>query len=113
MATLKGSEAIAAYQASLPAGVVDPLDDLSEEDKTEFEFATVAIQRLSLRLDRIITQAGMAASNNEARRLLKAGAVDVDGERALVPDFMFLYAPENPTFVLRVGKKQKRIRITD
>ena len=55
-------------------------------------------------LPRILTQAGLASSNNEARRLIQQGAVSIDGERGSDP-FLELTARQEP-YVFKVGKRR-------
>jgi len=55
----------------------------------------------------VVVDAGMASSNSDARRKIKGGAVKIDGKavsdiNATVPD---------TDFVLKVGKKIKKIRV--
>ncbi|GAK54611.1 tyrosyl-tRNA synthetase [Candidatus Moduliflexus flocculans] len=52
---------------------------------------------------KLITESGLAPSNGEARRLIKDGAVSVDGEKVTNPDAeIALNAPK----VLKVGKRR-------
>ncbi len=53
---------------------------------------------------RILAQTGLAASNNEARRLVQQGAVTIDGERSSDP-FAELTARQEP-YVFKVGKRR-------
>jgi len=55
-------------------------------------------------LPRILTKTGLAASNNEARRLIQQGAVTIDGERSSDP-FTELTARQEP-YVFKVGKRR-------
>jgi len=55
-------------------------------------------------LPRILAQSGLAASNNEARRLVQQGAVTIDGERSSDP-FAELTARQEP-YVFKVGKRR-------
>ena len=55
-------------------------------------------------LPRILAQTGLAASNNEARRLVQQGAVKIDGERSSDP-FAELTARQEP-YVFKVGKRR-------
>ncbi len=55
-------------------------------------------------LPRILAQTGLAASNNEARRLVQQGAVTIDGERSSDP-FAELTARQEP-YVFKVGKRR-------
>lgn len=53
----------------------------------------------------LISKAEMAKSNSEARKLIKAGAVSLDGERVNDPDYEFRL-PEKDEMVLKVGKRR-------
>ncbi|MGB5294894.1 MAG: tyrosine--tRNA ligase [Thermoanaerobaculia bacterium] len=55
-------------------------------------------------LPRILSKTGLAASNNEARRLIQQGAVTIDGERSSDP-FTELTARQEP-YVFKVGKRR-------
>ena len=57
-----------------------------------------------LALPRILTQTGLATSNNEARRLIQQGAVTIDGERSSDP-FLELTAQQE-SYVFKVGKRR-------
>lgn len=54
-------------------------------------------------LPRLLTQAGLVASTSEARRLVKEGAVKINGEKVLDPNMKFL--PENG-MIVRAGKRR-------
>ncbi|MCL4441022.1 MAG: tyrosine--tRNA ligase [Firmicutes bacterium] len=54
-------------------------------------------------LPRLLTQAKLAASNSEARRLIKEGAVKINGEKACDPNMRFL--PEEG-MIIRAGKRR-------
>ncbi|HYX23638.1 MAG TPA: tyrosine--tRNA ligase [Thermoanaerobaculia bacterium] len=61
-------------------------------------------------LARLLTAAGLAPSNGEARRLVQQGAVAVDGERAGDPALELGPRPE--PYLLKVGKRRfARIRL--
>ena len=60
-----------------------------------------SVQR-SASLVQILVEAGMAPSKTEARRLIKAGAVEVENER--VTDVTKSFPLDSPPFVLRCGK---------
>jgi tyrosyl-tRNA synthetase len=55
-------------------------------------------------LAKLLTEAGLASSNGEARRLVEQGAVTIDGERA-GDSFVELAAREEP-YLLKVGKRR-------
>jgi len=52
---------------------------------------------------RLLASAGLVPSNAEARRLIKQGAVSINGQRISDPDFEFI--PEDQT-VIKVGKRR-------
>lgn len=70
-------------------------DDIQEftPDTTE---STVWIVRL-------MTDSGLVSSNSESKRLIKDGAVSIDGEKVSDPNFE---APLEASFVLKVGKRR-------
>ena len=55
-------------------------------------------------LFKLLAQAALAASNKEAMRLVRQGAVEVDGEKAADP-FLEL-APRSEPYLLKVGKRR-------
>jgi tyrosyl-tRNA synthetase len=61
-----------------------------------------------LNLARLIARAGLAASVSEAARKIKEKAVKVDGEVIANPTI-----PRKPSLTLRVGRKIKKVVITD
>ncbi len=56
-------------------------------------------------LPRIMSTAGAAKSNSEARRLIKSGAVEIDGEKAPKDEDKWDVEIEKP-FILKVGKRR-------
>jgi tyrosyl-tRNA synthetase len=61
---------------------------------------------------KLLARAGLAASNNEARRLVEQGAVEIDGQRADDP-FLEL-APRGQPYLVKVGKRRfARLRLDD
>jgi tyrosyl-tRNA synthetase len=77
--------------------------ELQFELKQEPEMETVTVPRD--RLDRVIVSAGLAASNSDANRMIKSGAVSVNGAKAVDNKFEL---PE--CFVLKLGRNWKRVR---
>jgi tyrosyl-tRNA synthetase len=62
-------------------------------------------------LTKLLTAAGLAPSNGEARRLIQQGAVSIDGERVDDP-FMDL-APRTEPYLFKVGKRRfAQVRLT-
>jgi len=64
----------------------------------------------SVRLDKLIRQAGLAASNTEAATKIKNGAVNIDGHGISARNVV-INAPLNRDIVLRVGRRMKKVRI--
>jgi tyrosyl-tRNA synthetase len=58
-----------------------------------------------LRIDKILTRAGLAESVSEATRKIKAGAVEVDGER--ISAIIQLASPGD--YVIRLGRNWRRV----
>jgi tyrosyl-tRNA synthetase len=63
-----------------------------------------------VRLDKLIRQAGLAASNTEAAMKIKNGAVNIDGHGISAREVV-INAPLNRDIVLRVGRRMKKVRI--
>jgi tyrosyl-tRNA synthetase len=62
----------------------------------------------STRLAQALVTAGLASSRTEAERLIKAGAVELSGERCTIPTFALSVG----THTVRAGKKWMRITVT-
>jgi tyrosyl-tRNA synthetase len=62
-----------------------------------------------IRLDKLLAAVGLAESVTDASRKIKANAVEVNGQ--IAKDILFNGAAG--TLVLRLGKKWKRVRVTD
>jgi tyrosyl-tRNA synthetase len=66
--------------------------------------------RSIIRLDKLIRQTGLAASNSEASKLLKSGAVAIEGatvcDKTFIADVLL-----DHYFFLRVGRRMKRVRV--
>jgi tyrosyl-tRNA synthetase len=69
------------------------------------DIETVSISEPSLRIDKVLAKAGIAASTSDANRLVKAGSVEVNGQK--VTEFITLAFPGK--YVIRVGKKWKKV----
>jgi tyrosyl-tRNA synthetase len=65
-----------------------------------------------VRLDKVIRHAGLASSNSEAAAKLKGGAVSIEGEAIGESNFV-ADIPLNYYFVLRVGRRIKKVRLID
>jgi len=82
-----------------------------KENPDDMEEASLSRTDDALPLFKLIAQLEMAASGNEARRLIKQGAVSIDGERISDMGASFdLSAPRS--VVLKVGKlRRKRVTV--
>jgi tyrosyl-tRNA synthetase len=69
------------------------------------DIETVSIGEPSLRIDKILAKAGIAASTSDANRLVKAGSVEVNGQ----PVKEFIVLPFPGEYVIRAGKKWKKV----
>jgi tyrosyl-tRNA synthetase len=69
------------------------------------DIETVSIEEPSLRIDKVLAKAGIAASTSDANRLVKAGSVEVNGRR--ITEFITLSFPGE--YVIRAGKKWKKV----
>jgi tyrosyl-tRNA synthetase len=79
------------------------------QDMPEVVLSPADLEEGAIRLVKLLTQAGMAPSSSEARRLIQSGAVSVDGEKQ--NEVMGRLTPKNGQ-VLRVGKlKFARLRL--
>ena len=65
----------------------------------------VNFEEPSLRIDKVLARAGLAPSTSEANRLVKAGSVEVNGQK--VVEFVTLTFPGE--YVIRTGKKWKKV----
>jgi ribosomal 50S subunit-recycling heat shock protein len=64
-----------------------------------------------VRLDKILMHAGLADSASDANRKLKQNSVKINSKAFTVSNVMLLF-PGDP-FVVRVGRKMKRIKLVD
>ena len=68
----------------------------------------------AVRIDKLIRLSGLAASNTEAGTKLKQGAVSLvsmNGEELDKPNGLLAMVPLGEKFVLRVGRKMKKVRV--
>ena len=63
-----------------------------------------------MRIDKLIRNAALANSNNEAGGRLRAGAVSIDGETVGESNFI-AEIPLDHWIVLRVGRRIKKVRL--
>ncbi|MGA2992284.1 MAG: tyrosine--tRNA ligase [Candidatus Korobacteraceae bacterium] len=75
----------------------------------EFSSAAGGDGRASIKLDKLLAQAGLAASATDAQRKIKAGSVRVDGQQTRE---LYLHAALPARLVIRVGRLMKRITLS-
>jgi tyrosyl-tRNA synthetase len=68
--------------------------------------------RAIIRLDKLIRQTGLAASNSDAGKLLKSGAVSIEAEPVRENTFVANVLLDH-YFFLRVGRRMKRVRVVN
>jgi tyrosyl-tRNA synthetase len=73
---------------------------------------TLNLSRRIVRIDKLMRQAGLASSNNEAVTKLKGGGVSIDGEAIGESNFI-ADMPVGHYVVLRVGRRMKKVRLID
>lgn len=75
------------------------------QGEVPFDIETITLDGAPLRIDKVLARAGLAPSVSEATRKLKAGAVELNGER--ITDFVQLNSPGE--YVLRLGKLWRKV----
>src|SRR5208283_1223768 len=65
-----------------------------------------------LRVDKLLRHAGLAASNTEAAGKIKQGAVSIDGQD-IDPREVCVIARVGSVFVIRVGRRMKKVKLTN
>lgn len=59
-------------------------------------------------LPHVLHQSGFCPSSSQARKLIKDGAVRIDGEKV---DFVDAYLQTGRTYVIKVGRNYKRVTL--
>lgn len=77
----------------------DAVLSLSKEDLEEKD------GKASIGIVRLIAKTGLVKSNGEARRLITAGAVDIEGKKIADPDEMVRFEP-GKSYRLKIGKRR-------
>jgi tyrosyl-tRNA synthetase len=65
-----------------------------------------------LRVDKLLRHSGLAASNTEAAGKIKQGAVSIDGQD-INPREVCVIARVGSVFVIRVGRRMKKVKLTN
>jgi tyrosyl-tRNA synthetase len=81
-------------------------ENLEEFHIDAAEVGTITDGLANIKLDKVIAKAGLAESNSDAQRKLKAGSVKIDGEPHKE---LYLETPFPAELVIRVGRKMKKV----
>ncbi|HYM75495.1 MAG TPA: tyrosine--tRNA ligase [Candidatus Dormibacteraeota bacterium] len=65
-----------------------------------------------VRIDKLIRHAGLALSNTEAAGKIKQGAVSIGGD-VILPNELRVGAPIGGVFLLKVGRRMKRVKLVN
>jgi tyrosyl-tRNA synthetase len=83
-------------------------ENLEEVEIDASDVGVVTDGAANLKLDKIIAKAGLAESNSDAQRKIKAGSLKIDGETCKE---LYLQTSLPAEKVFRVGRKMKKVRI--
>ena len=73
------------------------------DDIPDFVITPNILENATIRMDKLLVQAGLTASASEAKRLISQGGVKIDGQK--VEDSLYEYAPVTGN-IIRVGKRK-------
>jgi len=76
------------------------------------DLSNFADDSFPVRVDKLLKQAGLAASNNEAATNVKSGSVSIEGTKIHAQDILVNLSLQKEITV-RVGRRMKKIRIVD
>ena len=83
-------------------------ENLEEVEVAAADFGTVADGVANIKIDKVIVKAGLADSNSDAQRKIKAGSLKIDGESYKE---LYLKTSFPAEKVFRVGRKMKKVCI--
>jgi tyrosyl-tRNA synthetase len=83
-------------------------ENLEEIEINLAEVGTLIDGTANIKLDKVIARAGLAESNSDAQRKIKAGSLKIDGEPCKE---LYLQTPLPVEKIFRVGRKMKKVRI--
>ncbi len=81
-------------------------ENLEEFEIEASEVGTVADGIANIKIDKVIARAGLAESNSDAQRKIKAGSLKIDGETCKE---LYLQISLPAEKIFRVGRKMKKI----
>ncbi len=83
-------------------------ENLEEIEIDAAEVGTITDGIANIKLDKVIAKAGLAESNSDAQRKIKAGSVKIDGE---THKELYLQTSFPAEIIFRVGRKMKKVRL--
>ena len=83
-------------------------ENLEEIEINLAEVGTLTDGAANIKLDKVLARAGLAESNSDAQRKIKAGSLKIDGETCKE---LYLQTPLPAEKIFRVGRKMKKIVI--
>jgi tyrosyl-tRNA synthetase len=95
----------AAQKAAAEFDLLHPASGSDRGWPEEIEQITLAPERPSIFLSKVLVEVGLAKSNSEARRLLRQGGVEVDGTRVAEEQAEL---KSGVTYLIKVGKRHFR-----
>jgi tyrosyl-tRNA synthetase len=84
-------------------------ENLEEIEINLAEVGTLTDGTANIKLDKVLAKAGLAETNSDAQRKIKAGSLKIDGEPCKE---LYLRTPLPAEKIFRVGRKMKKVRIT-
>ncbi len=81
-------------------------ENLEEVEVAASEFGTITDGVANVKIDKVIVKAGLADSNSDAQRKIKAGSLKIDGETYKE---LYLQTSVPSEKVFRVGRKMKKV----
>ena len=102
--SLENMEIVSLYhgeQAGLDAE--EEFDKIFSQRDIPTDIETYKLKENSVWLVKLLTDTGMTASNGEARRMIKQGAVTIDSEKITDEEYVYGFKDER---VIKVGKRK-------
>jgi tyrosyl-tRNA synthetase len=83
-------------------------ENLEEFEIEASEVGTITDGIANIKIDKVIARAGLAESNSDAQRKIKAGSLKIDGETCKE---LYLQTAIPTEKIFRVGRKMKKISL--
>ena len=81
----------------------EEFDKVFSQKEVPTDIETYTLKEESIWLVKLLTDTGMTASNGEARRMIKQGAVSIDSEKIIDEEYVYGFMEEK---VVKVGKRK-------